>query len=609
MIRPRLWYDKSMRERLRSLVYLLTLFLGACATALHGPQGAVSSTQKLPTAESYYRALLGFQYEQDGNDVEALSAYQDLLKGDPSSSFILSRVVSVLERMGRRQEALSYAQAATEVDPKNPLLFDTLGDLYLATRDIAGATAAYEQAITHNPHDILGYLKLAGAFERVNDLESAESAIRRGVNANPDAYRGHYYLGGLLAKRQAYDLALDAYRTALSFRPSFELAAVAIANLLIKQGNVEGGIAAYREWATQYPTHKAVWSTLVDLLLQEKKYDEVLALLQEDTPSYTRDSTTIDLSELPRLLQMIAVLSEKGDYQAAIDRLLPIVRAMPDNKQVKYHLGLLYERYEMPEKAIPIYEALLEKDGASANVHFRLGNALYKVGRISDALTLGERIETLYPNATDGYLLMGRILFQEGSCLEAVDHLLSGIAKNTESPDLHYYLGMVYDKLGRFDAMVGEMETVLRLDPDDAHALNYLGYTFADKGIRLDDAAELLHKALSLYPKDGYFVDSLGWTYYKQNKLDSAIATLEEAVSLVTDDAVIFEHLGEAYFAHQQPHLAKTHWEKAIALNPGNTALRERFSAVGFGQPSTAPTTDTRQIGKEVTTCKSVSSP
>lgn len=106
---------------------------------------------------------------------------------------------------------------------------------------------------------------------------------------------------------------------------------------------------------------------------------------------------------------------------------------------------------------------------------------------------------------------------------------------------------MIYDKWGRKDDSIAAMKTVIQLEPENANALNYLGYTYADMGTQLDEAERLIRKAVALKPGDGYITDSLAWVYYKRGQYEKALPLLEQAVNLVPDDPIIREHLGDVY--------------------------------------------------------------
>jgi len=105
--------------------------------------------------------------------------------------------------------------------------------------------------------------------------------------------------------------------------------------------------------------------------------------------------------------------------------------------------------------------------------------------------------------------------------------------------------GVVFDKLGQFEETEKFMKKAISLDPDNAEALNYLGYSYADRGINLKEARSLIEKAVELKPNNGYYIDSLGWVYFKLGDKQNALKYLLEAIKYVKDDPVILEHLGD----------------------------------------------------------------
>jgi tetratricopeptide (TPR) repeat protein len=151
---------------------------------------------------------------------------------------------------------------------------------------------------------------------------------------------------------------------------------------------------------------------------------------------------------------------------------------------------------------------------------------------------------------------------------KALRVLEEGLKQDPANAELLFRTGVVLDKAGEKEKCLGQMRKVLEIKPDHADALNYIGYTFAEQGIRLDEAQELIEKALKLKPESGYILDSLGWVYYQKGKLDEAVRTLEKAASLVPNDPTIAEHLGDAYFAKKDYRKALQMYEKALSFNP-----------------------------------------
>ncbi len=148
------------------------------------------------------------------------------------------------------------------------------------------------------------------------------------------------------------------------------------------------------------------------------------------------------------------------------------------------------------------------------------------------------------------------------------------------SIDLRYRLGMLYEKMDRFDDSIREMEEILKQDPDNPEALNFIGYSWADRGIKLDEAEAMIKKALSLKPGDGFITDSLGWVYFKKNRIEEAIKYLKEAAAILPEDAAIAEHLGDAYAKGGKLKDAMEQYQKAQKLKPDTKGLKEKIDGL-----------------------------
>jgi len=145
-------------------------------------------------------------------------------------------------------------------------------------------------------------------------------------------------------------------------------------------------------------------------------------------------------------------------------------------------------------------------------------------------------------------------------------------------------LGALYDKMGEFEKMVTQMKEVLRLEPDHADALNYLGYSYADRGIRFEEALQMIQKAMSLKPNMGYITDSLGWLYFKLGQYEKAAVELEKANQLTPDDPVITEHLADSYFKLHRIEKAIELYEKALKLDPKPDQIERLKSKIKEGR-------------------------
>lgn len=546
-----------------------------------------ASAKRYPSPESYLHAILGLQYEVERrvgslakDDRNALKEYLTALRHDPDALFLLKRVATLYSRLGNQKDALYYAEKARRLSSdKNDELLILLGDIYLVSGDREKGLAAYQQSIQVNAKQRDLYFKIAGIHAEQGSLDEAKEAVYLGIEVGPPVALPYYYLGMIALQKREMSKGLDFFREALSLDPYFESAHMGIANIYERQKNLEAALNVYRHVVNRInPRNRQAVNRLLQLLVQKGSLDEAEALLSR---LLRQDPSNYELA-----LQRVGLFVEKQNLPSAIDALLPIVAAKPGETRLRVYLASLYEKNGALEAARTTYHDILEQSPSEYEVRLRLGSLyFYRLKNPDAALVQGEMAKKINPQRPEPYLFTGVILNDAERYAEAVKIFSEGIKKNPEMPDLYFHLGAAFDKLGRFDEMVSQMERAIQLAPKHANALNYLGYTFADKGVRLDEAFDLVQRALDERPDDGYFIDSLAWVHYRQGNLEEATTLLEKAVALVPSDPVIYEHLGEIYLKNEQIDLAKAAWERSLALNPENEELVARFIEAGFGQP------------------------
>jgi tetratricopeptide (TPR) repeat protein len=239
-----------------------------------------------------------------------------------------------------------------------------------------------------------------------------------------------------------------------------------------------------------------------------------------------------------------------ASYQQGLER---AVKPMPD---LRTRWGIVLSRQERWEEATAQFREALALDPQSADALLQWGLVLQRQNRWEEAVAkLGEAAEVGTPDT--------RVLFYLGAGLEQASRQL--------------------DRREYFDRAVATFRRLLELDPDDAYTLNYLGYMFAEKGINLDEAVEMLLRAVELEPGNSAFYDSLGWAYYRLGELAQAEEYLARAVAALDDhdpeeQAVIFDHAGDVARALGKDDEARRHWTRALELGPGNEAVRRKLA-------------------------------
>ena len=175
------------------------------------------------------------------------------------------------------------------------------------------------------------------------------------------------------------------------------------------------------------------------------------------------------------------------------------------------------------------------------------------------------------------YLNLSTLYESIGNSQAGLDFLLDNGQLFQKEPRYHFRVGVLFDKLNKRAESIKSMKQVLLLDPKDAQALNYLGYTYAEMGIHLEEALKYIKQAVAIRPRDAFILDSLGWTYFKLKRYDEAVKALEEAIELVDDDYTIVEHLGDVYSARRAVKRAIKQYQRALELAPERKELVEKI--------------------------------
>lgn len=214
------------------------------------------------------------------------------------------------------------------------------------------------------------------------------------------------------------------------------------------------------------------------------------------------------------------------------------------------------------------FEKIPEKheDRADARVHIAI--SLSKERKLAEAEAALEKLLATHPKTVSAYELLASFREQRRELREAEQVYKNGLAVMPVEPRLLYGLGVLCEKQGDSDRAIEWMKRLLRIDPEHAEALNFVGYAYAERGSNLDEAERMVKLALQIRPASGYITDSLGWIYFKQGKNQLALATLLEAFRLAPREAAIAGHLADVYEELEDRVRAIEMYHKALLLKP-----------------------------------------
>ena len=567
------------QERVLVMFLLVPLVVVSCA-AVPEPEsdaGTRSEFVSLPASASYH-FLQGYMAELANDVPKAIFEYRAALQFDPTSVFLRVRLAALQFVSGNMQRAMATLDHIQPARVRNAVLLVEMAKIYAGGGQFDRALGLYDEAIRVNPERGETYFDKGVLLLNLKRPRRAEAVFVQGIAHAPESHFGYFYRGKALDAQGKGPEAKEAYRQAIKRAERFEPAYRALLKLYESDGDLQEAIQLYRQFgASVTPRDNRFRKDFVRFLVQQKDYERALDILEQmivDNPE-----------DVKVQIQRALVYVEMKDPHRAITDLKRVVQVHPSELRVRDYLGWLYEQTDDVEGAIEAYLTNIDMDSTFYDSHIHLGILLYRLTRYDEATRYLSRAARLKPGNPETHLLLGLSYLQGEKFERATSAFEKGLEYHPKDEDLRFNLGAAYDKLDRFSDVVREMEAVLALNPDHTDALNYLGYSYADRGIKGEEAVALTRRAVALKPDNGAYVDSLGWALFKVGRVAEALREIRRAAQLVKDDPVIFEHLGEIYLTQEHQEAAKDAWLRSLELDPHNEKLIERFREVGFGNP------------------------
>jgi tetratricopeptide (TPR) repeat protein len=359
------------------------------------------------------------------------------------------------------------------------------------------------------------------------------------VDHFPESYLGHFFIGKIFAEQGKMDAAEEKFKQTIQLAPGLEEPQFELLKLYDQQGREDKKLAIYTDVLAMDPQNIEMQMELA-LFYANGGHPEKSVVILKDLG---RRSLT-DRMIIPKIAEKYL---EKENFDAAIIILEGMLTGASRSADVNYLLGLAKDGKGDKNAAIGYLRNVTPDSRFFENAVAHVAFLYQELGRIPEAIAFLKTIISQRAPTAD-------LLFYLGSFYEEIENygeseaaFLQGLQIAPENVRLHFRLGVLYDRKGDREAAIAQMKTVIELDPKHTNALNYLGYTYADMGILLDEAEQLVLTAIETQPDDGYIIDSLGWVYYKKGLFDRAVSELEKAVSLVPEDPTILEHMGDAY--------------------------------------------------------------
>ncbi|MFN4148776.1 MAG: tetratricopeptide repeat protein [Rhodocyclaceae bacterium] len=509
-----------------------------------------------------------------GRLTEAGELYLDLARTtrDPR----IARRATEIALHGRRLEtALAAARLWLEGEPDSPAARQAMIGLLAAAGRFEELKVALPAHLAAEPKQLaVNLLRLNRLFARGGDRKAVREIVDLATTPYLDLPEAHFARAQAAFEARDLPAARAALAHALELKPDWEMAALFSAQIAASHAEA---MRLLGEFVAAHPGAREARLAYARALANDRRYEEARrefrALL---------DQSTSDPAKRGDIVFAVAVLSlQLGDTQEAEKYLRKLVETgHAEADRARFFLGQIAEEGKRWDEALTWY------DGVGRGEHYlsarlKAAHVLAKQGKldaarehlhVSEAATSRERVSLLIGEA--------QLLREAGRIADAHAVLVAALEKQPDEPELLYEAALLAERLGHLDELESRLKRLIEIRPDHAHAYNALGFSLADRNIRLAEARALIDRALELAPDDPFILDSKGWVLFRQGETQAALEALQRAYT-ARPDPEIAAHLGEVLWTLGRKDEARRTWEKARQEHPGNEVLAktiERFS-------------------------------
>jgi tetratricopeptide (TPR) repeat protein len=539
------------------------------------------------TSAGSYLAARHASVERDA--AAAAAFYRSALRTDPKNNELLDRAFISSLAEGDIDEAVKLADRILTQDKSNRVARLVVGVRDLKQKKYATAQININQSIRGPITDLVATLLSGWASYGAGDTKAAI--------ANIDKLTGPewYPIFKDLHSGMILDLAGREKEAGARLERSYKLddsmlrVAEAYGRWLSRNKDAAAATAVYEAFDKKLPRHP-----LVQEGLRETKAGRKMPPLVDSAQAGAAEA----------LYGIGATLTRRGGEDLALVYLQLSLYLQPTHPMALLSLADLYESVKKPNMAIKIYERVPANSPLKRNAEIQLATNLDAADRSEEAIKILKRVTTEDPKDIEAIMALGNI--ERGrkkfaDCAVTYTKGLEAMPAVTEKNTwvTYYYRGICQERSKQWTKAEADMRKALELQPEQPHVLNYLGYSWIDQGVNLDEGMKMIKRAVDQRPDDGYIVDSLGWAYYRIGNFEEAVKHLERAIDLKPEDPTINDHLGDAYWRVGRTLEAKFQWAHARDLKPEPEELPKIEAKIENGLPDDTSSAASAEKRKE----------
>ena len=498
----------------------------------------------------------------------AIEQYQKITATDPKDTdswLMLGRLDKVAQNS---TDAMTAYKKVLELDPDNEEAMTGLATVYADLGDNKAAADLLQKVADKNP-SLRSLTTLAGVYEQLKDYPLAAEMLRRALDQQPGNSDLKHALAEDLAISNQVDEALKIYQDLSAEDPKDEHSLLRISEIYRQKKDFAKAREAADKAAQLDPTNLEIQFNNVNLLEAEGKTNDAIKALKGILDTTAKKSySESERANRVRLLDRLAFLYSSADQlPAAVETFRQVGEVDPNSApRAEAEVVEAYREAKDFQKAESVADAAYKKYPNDPDVVAEHASLLADMGKGDPAVA---EIRKLMDGKNDlqNYLRLAQVYEKVknfGEMAKALDAAENLAQNNEDKISVIFLRGAMYERMKNLPSAETEFRKVLALDPDNAGALNYLGYMLADRNVRLDEARDLIVKALDKEPNTGAYLDSLGWVDFRLNRLSEAEENLRQALMSMSRDPTVHDHLAEVYFREGKVRDAIAQWQSSL---------------------------------------------
>jgi len=536
-------------------------------------QFPTSRDLKALTMSGSYLAARHASVERDATSAAAF--YRSALRTDPKNNELLDRAFISSLADGDIDEAVKLADRILTIDKSNRVARLVIGVRDLKAKKYASAQQNINQSIRGPITDLVATLLSGWAAYGAGDSKAAIASIDKLTGPEWYPIFKDLHAGMILELAGKEKDAGVRLERAYKLDDSMLRVADDYGRWLSRNKDEAAAIAVYEAFDAKLPRHPLVMEEL-----RETKAGKKLPPLVDSPQEGAAEA----------LYGIGATLTRRGGEDLALVYLQLALYLQPNHPLALLSLADLYESVKKPAMAIQVYERVPASSPLKRNAQIQLATDLDAADRSDEAIKILKGVTADDGKDVEAIMALGNVERGRKKFEDCVQTYSQGINALPDANDksawvYYYYRGICEERSKQWNKAEVDMRKALDLQPEQPHVLNYLGYSWIDQGINLDEGMKMIKRAVEQRPDDGYIVDSLGWAYYRTGNYEDSVKTMERAIDLKPEDPTINDHLGDAYWRVGRTLEAKFQWAHARDLKPEPEDLPKIEAKIENGLP------------------------